>query len=72
MYREDILAHAYELVKSHQGAPGVDGQSFRGIETQGLEEWLKGLKEDPHWRRQPLSRVLEAVYSFQTSHEVIH
>jgi len=46
MYREDILAHAYELVKSNQGAPGVDGQTFWGIETAGLEEWLNGLKED--------------------------
>jgi RNA-directed DNA polymerase len=46
MYREDILAHAYELAKSHQGAPGVDGQSFWGIETQGLEKWLNGIGED--------------------------
>ena len=46
MYREDILAHAYELVKSNQGAPGVDGQTFREIETAGLEEWLNGLKKD--------------------------
>src|SRR2546423_12299630 len=36
MYREDILAHAYALVKSNQGAPGVDGQTFWGIETLGL------------------------------------
>jgi len=35
MYREDILAHAYALVKSNQGAPGVDGQTFWGIETLG-------------------------------------
>src|SRR5713226_4765583 len=42
MYREDVLAHAYALVKSNQGAPGVDGQSFWGIESQGLEEWLSG------------------------------
>ena len=43
MYREDILAHAYALARSNQGAPGVDGQSFLGIESQGLEEWLSGM-----------------------------
>src|SRR5712692_1865572 len=46
MYREDVLAHAYALVRSNQGAPGVDGQSFWGIESQGLEEWLSGVRED--------------------------
>ncbi len=46
MYREDILAHAYALVKSNQGAPGVDGQTFWGIETLGLEEWLDGIRKD--------------------------
>jgi RNA-directed DNA polymerase len=46
MYREDILAHAYELAKSNQGAPGVDGQSFWGIETLGLAQWLNGIRED--------------------------
>src|ERR1700686_1605173 len=46
MYREDILAHAYALAKSNQGAPGVDGQSFQGIESQGLEEWLTGIREE--------------------------
>src|SRR6202158_962272 len=46
MYREDILAHAYAVAKSNQGAPGVDGQSFQGIESQGLEEWLNGIRED--------------------------
>ena len=46
MYREDLLAHAYALAKSNQGAPGGDGQSFWGIESQGLEEWLSGIRED--------------------------
>src|SRR5947209_10847267 len=46
MYREDILAHAYALAKSNQGAPGVDGQSFRGIESLGLGEWLSGIRDD--------------------------
>src|ERR1700716_2856725 len=44
MCREDILAHAYALAKSNQGAPGVDGQSFWGIESLGLEEWLSGIR----------------------------
>src|SRR5258708_37551231 len=46
MYREDLLAHAYVLAKSNQGAPGVDGQSFRNIESRGLEEWLSGVREE--------------------------
>jgi RNA-directed DNA polymerase len=46
MYREDLLAHAYALAKSNQGAPGVDGQSFRDIESRGLEEWLSGVREE--------------------------
>src|ERR1700740_2189008 len=46
IYREDILAHAYALAKSNQGAPGVDGQSFWGIESRGLEEWLSGIRKD--------------------------
>src|ERR1700682_6412231 len=46
MHREDVLAHAYALVKSNRGAPGVDGQSFWGIESQGLEEWLRGIREE--------------------------
>src|SRR5438045_6649928 len=46
IYREDILAHAYALAKASQGAAGVDGQSFWGIETLGLEEWLSGIRND--------------------------
>src|ERR1700691_4246206 len=60
IYREDILAHAYALAKSNQGAPGVDGQSFLGIESQGLEEWLSGIRNDLRaktYQPQPVRRV---------------
>src|ERR1043166_6900996 len=61
VYREDILAHAYALAKSNQGAPGVDGQTFWGIETLGLEEWLNGIREDLRgktYRPQAVRRVM--------------
>src|SRR4029077_19068283 len=61
MHREDVLAHAYALVRSNQGAPGVDGQSFWGIESQGLEEWLSGIREDLRaktYRPQAVRRVM--------------
>jgi len=35
--RADILAHAYALCRSNQGAPGVDGQDFAEVEAYGLE-----------------------------------
>jgi RNA-directed DNA polymerase len=46
IYREDILAHAYELARANKGAPGVDGQSFEEIESRGLEEWLTGIQQE--------------------------
>src|SRR6267154_2824652 len=61
MQREDILGHAYALVKSNQGAPGVDGQSSWGIESQGLEEWLSGIRKDLRektYKPQPVRRVI--------------
>src|SRR5215469_12736820 len=35
IYREDILAYAYDLMRANDGAPGVDGVTFTEIEEQG-------------------------------------
>ena len=61
IYREDVLRHAYELAKANKGAPGVDGQTFEAIETEGLEKWMEGIRKDLRdktYKPQPVRRVL--------------
>jgi len=62
IYREDILAHAYELARANQGSPGVDGVSFAVIESGiGLEAWLSQLRkelQDKTYQPQPVRRVM--------------
>jgi len=61
VYREDILTHAYELAKANKGAPGVDGQTFAGIEAQGLGKGLVEIREELRTKRykpQPVRRVM--------------
>lgn len=61
VWREDILAHAYALARENRGAPGVDGVTFKQIETEGLEGWLAGLREELRtktYRPQPVRRVM--------------
>jgi RNA-directed DNA polymerase len=61
VYREDILIHAWLLSKSNDGIPGVDGESFGDIESQGVKEWLDGLRKDLHdktYKPQPVMRVM--------------
>src|SRR5919204_5707798 len=61
IWREDILAHAYELARANKGAPGVDGQTFAQIESGGLEEWLSGIRQELRnktYQPQPVRRVM--------------
>ncbi|MBU4173834.1 MAG: group II intron reverse transcriptase/maturase [Actinobacteria bacterium] len=61
VYREDSMAHAYRLCRANGGAPGVDGQTFADIESQGLEPWLTELAEEvkaERYRPQPVRRVM--------------
>src|SRR6201991_2635265 len=61
VWRADILAHAYDLARANDGAPGVDGATFARIEAQGLKDWLTRLGEDLRtktYRCQPVRRVM--------------
>jgi group II intron reverse transcriptase/maturase len=46
VYREDVLAFAYQCCQANGGAAGVDGQSFADIETYGVERWLGELARE--------------------------
>ena len=53
IYRNDILSHAYELVRANKGAPGIDGVTFKAIECgEGKAEYLAKLQPDGR-RRMP-------------------
>ena len=61
IYREDVLAHAYDLAKANKGAPGVDEQTFEQIESRGLKEWLDGIGKELRaktYKPQPVRRVM--------------
>ena len=43
VWRSDVLLAAWKRVKENRGAAGVDGQSIRDVEEQGIEPFLKDL-----------------------------
>jgi len=42
----EVLREAYRLAKANQGAPGIDGKGFEEIETQGLDGFLEGTRQE--------------------------
>jgi RNA-directed DNA polymerase len=46
VYRTDVLTWAYERCRLNQGAAGVDGQTFEGIEEYGPAKWLGELAQE--------------------------
>jgi len=42
----ETLSEAYELAKSNDGAPGVDGVTFTAIEAQGVKAFLKQIRDE--------------------------
>jgi RNA-directed DNA polymerase len=60
VYRRDILEFAYLRCRSNDGAPGVDGQTFRDIEAYGRDRWLDELTTELRertYRPAPVRRV---------------
>ena len=62
VYRQDILTHAYSIVKANKGAPGVDGETFESIEERegGVEEYLEeiaGELKRKEYKPKPVRRV---------------
>jgi RNA-directed DNA polymerase len=60
--RDDVLTHAWRLVKANRGSPGVDGISFEVIEHGiGVDTFLRDLArdlQDKTYRAQPVRRVM--------------
>ena len=60
--REDVLHHAWRLVRGNRGSPGIDGISFEAIEGgEGVAALLRELARDLQqktYRAQPVRRVM--------------
>src|SRR6266700_3082742 len=44
--KTETLEEAYRIAKGNGGAPGIDGQSFRDIESAGRVAFLEAVRED--------------------------
>jgi RNA-directed DNA polymerase len=46
VWKLDVLEEAYRLAKKNNGAPGVDGVTFKQIEALGRQEFLESLSRE--------------------------
>ena len=42
----ETLREAYQMAKSNDGAPGIDGVTFEAIEESGAESFLRQIREE--------------------------
>jgi len=55
-----VLKEAWSRCRANDGSSGVDGQSFEGIESKGVERWLEQLAQELRtktYRPQAVRRV---------------
>src|ERR1035438_5103026 len=43
----ETLREAYQMAKSNDGAPGIDGVTFEAVEKSGEESFLKQIRDEP-------------------------
>jgi len=48
--KPEVLREAYRLAKANDGAPGIDGKSFKDIEAEGLRVFLEEIRQELHTR----------------------
>lgn len=56
----ETLWHAWRLSRRNDGAPGIDGVTFRQIEEEGVGKWLEALQQslrDEEYEPSPVRRV---------------
>src|ERR1700746_3128860 len=44
--KRETLQEAYQMAKSNDGAPGIDGVTFESIEKNGVEDFLKQIQDE--------------------------
>ena len=61
VWRDDVLAVAWQAVRRNGGAAGVDGATVADVESFGVDRWLEALARDLKagtYRPQPVRQVL--------------
>ena len=44
--KKEVLDEAYRRAKANGGVPGIDGKTFEEIETEGVEGFLEGIRQE--------------------------